>query len=51
MGNADDCARRLADFAEAGVQHFVLVPIIRTVADFMPHVEAYSRDLLPKTRA
>jgi probable F420-dependent oxidoreductase len=51
MGNADDCARRLADFAEAGVQHLVLVPIIRTVADFMPHVEAYARDVLPRMRA
>jgi len=50
MGNADDCARRLADFAEAGVEHFVLVPIIRTFAHFMPAVEAYARDVVPKMR-
>jgi probable F420-dependent oxidoreductase len=50
MGNPDECARRLADFAESGVQHFVLVPIIRTFADFMPHVEAYARDVIPKMR-
>jgi probable F420-dependent oxidoreductase len=50
MGNADNCARRLADFAEAGVEHFVLVPIIRAFADFMPHVEAYARDVVPNLR-
>ena len=48
MGDADDCARRLADFAEAGVEHFVLVPIIRTFTDFIPAVEAYARDIVPK---
>lgn len=50
MGNADDCARRLADFADAGVEHFVLVPIIRTFADFMPHVEVYASAVIPKLR-
>jgi probable F420-dependent oxidoreductase len=48
MGTADECARRLADFAEAGVEHFILVPIMPTFTDFMPHVEAYMRDVLPK---
>ena len=51
MGNADDCARRLADFAESGVEHFVLVPIIRTFVDFMPAVEAYARYVVPKVRS
>jgi probable F420-dependent oxidoreductase len=50
MGNADDCAHRLADFAEAGVEHFVLVPIIRTFTDFMPAVEAYARNVVPRVR-
>jgi probable F420-dependent oxidoreductase len=50
MGSADDCTRRLADFADAGVEHFVLVPIIRSFADFMPHVEAYAREVAPKLR-
>ncbi len=50
MGNADDCARRLTDFAEAGVEHFILVPIVPAPADFMPHVEAYARDVLPRMR-
>lgn len=48
MGNADDCARRLGDFADAGARHFILVPITPAVGDFLPHVEAYARDILPK---
>src|SRR5438552_78876 len=51
MGNADDCAARLADFAEAGVEHFILVPIVPAPADFMAHVEAYAAEVLPKMRA
>ncbi len=51
MGNAGDCAKRLGDFAEAGVEHFVLVPIVPSFSDFMPHVEAYARDILPKLRS
>jgi len=50
MGTADECARRLADFAAAGAEHFILVPIVPTFADFMPHVEAYMKDVLPKLR-
>ena len=50
MGNPDDCARRLADFAEAGAEHFILVPIVPAFGDFMPHVDAYARDVLPKLR-
>jgi len=51
MGTADDCASRLADFAEAGVEHFILVPIVPAPGDFMPHVEAYAAEVLPKMRA
>ncbi len=50
MGTADDCARRLADFAEAGVRHFLLVPITPAFADFMPHVERYASEILPKLK-
>jgi len=50
MGNVNDCARRLADFAEAGARHFILVPIIPESADFMAHVEAYVRDIIPRLR-
>jgi probable F420-dependent oxidoreductase len=51
MGNAGDCVKRLGDFADAGVEHFVLVPIVPSFSDFMPHVEAYSRDILPRLRS
>ena len=51
MGNVDGCLRRLGDFAEAGVRHFILVPIVRTLADFQPQVDGYARDLLPKMRS
>jgi len=51
MGNAGDCVKRLGDFADAGVEHFVLVPIVPLFSDFMPHVEAYARDILPKLRS
>ena len=51
MGTADDCARRLADFADAGVRHFLLVPITPAFADFMPHVERYASEILPRLRS
>ena len=51
MGKAKDCAARLATFADAGVEHFILVPIVPAPADFMPHVEAYAAEVLPKMRA
>jgi probable F420-dependent oxidoreductase len=51
MGTVDDCVRRLGDFADAGAEHFCLVPIMRNFGDFMSHVEAYSRDIVPKLRA
>ncbi len=50
MGDADDCARRLADFAQAGARHFVLVPVGGSPRDFLPQVEAYARDVLPRIR-
>ena len=50
MGTADDCVRRLADFAEAGARHFLLVPIDTAFADFMPHVERYATEIIPRLR-
>jgi len=50
MGNADDCVRRLSEFADAGARHVILVPIVKSFADFMPHVEAYARDIVPRLR-
>ncbi len=51
MGNADDCARRLADFAEAGATHFILVPIGPRPGDFLAHAELYVRDVVPSLRS
>ncbi len=51
MGTAEDCARRLADFAEAGARHFLLVPITSSLADFMRHVERYAAEILPRLRS
>ncbi|MCH7835850.1 MAG: LLM class flavin-dependent oxidoreductase, partial [Chloroflexi bacterium] len=50
LGTADECARRLADFAEAGVRHFLLVPITPGFADFMPHAERYAAEIIPKLK-
>ena len=50
MGTAEDCARRLADFAEAGARHFLLVPITHSLGDFMRHVERYAAEILPRLR-
>ena len=51
MGTAEDCARRMADFAEAGVRHFLLVPITPGFADFMPHAERYAAEIIPRLRS
>ncbi len=51
MGSAEDCARRLADFAEAGARHFLLVPITLGFGEFMPHVERYAEEILPRLRS
>lgn len=51
MGTAEDCARRLADFAEAGARHFLLVPITPGFADFMPHVQRYAAEIIPRLRS
>jgi probable F420-dependent oxidoreductase len=51
MGTAEDCAARLADFAEAGARHFLLVPITLGFGEFMPHVERYAAEILPRLRS
>lgn len=49
MGTPQDCARRLADYAEAGVHHFILVPIC-SPAEFIEHLEVYAREIAPRLR-
>ncbi len=50
MGNPDDCARRLSDYAEAGVRHFILVSIGASAGDRLLHLETYARDVIPRVR-
>jgi len=50
MGTPDGCVKRLGDFAEAGATHFILVPLVRGGEDFMPQIEAYARDVVPRMR-
>jgi len=50
MGTPDSCVKRLGDFAEAGATHFILVPLVRAGEDFMPQVEGYARDVVPRMR-
>lgn len=50
MGTPDDCVKRLSDFAGAGVQHFILVPIGLSPAVYKPSIEALATDVLPKLR-
>jgi alkanesulfonate monooxygenase SsuD/methylene tetrahydromethanopterin reductase-like flavin-dependent oxidoreductase (luciferase family) len=50
LGNPDDCARRLSDYAEAGVRHFILVSIGPSAGDRLLHLESYARDVIPSLR-
>ncbi len=50
MGNAADCARRLADFAEAGARHFILVPLMKSYGDLMTPLASYASDIVPSLR-
>jgi probable F420-dependent oxidoreductase len=49
LGTAEECADRLAQFAEAGMRHVILVPICPD-GELMQHLEAYQRDVLPLVR-
>jgi len=49
MGTPADCVRRLEQFAEAGVRHFIFVPITPE-GQFMAHLEAYAREVVPRLR-
>ena len=50
LGTAEQAAERLRAFAEAGVQHFILTPIVPAGAT-REHLEWYARDLLPAVRS
>jgi probable F420-dependent oxidoreductase len=50
LGTAEECAARLVQFAEAGVRHFILVPLA-PAEDVFAHVEAYQTKIVPLVRA
>lgn len=48
-GPAEQCARRLLDFVEAGVRHFIL-RVMGENDEMLPQLEAYVRDVIPAVR-
>ena len=50
LGPPDQCAERLGEYVEAGVRHFILVPIAPP-AELPRHLEVYAREVVPKVRA
>ncbi|MGQ9572624.1 MAG: LLM class flavin-dependent oxidoreductase [Dehalococcoidia bacterium] len=50
LGPPDQCAERLLQYVEAGVRHFILVPIALP-AELPAHLEAYAGQVVPKVRA
>ncbi|MDT7943949.1 MAG: LLM class flavin-dependent oxidoreductase [Dehalococcoidia bacterium] len=49
MGRPEECVRRLEQYVEAGVRHFLLVPIFPQ-GRFLEHLEVYARDVIPRLR-
>jgi alkanesulfonate monooxygenase SsuD/methylene tetrahydromethanopterin reductase-like flavin-dependent oxidoreductase (luciferase family) len=49
LGTPDQCAERLGQYVEAGVRHFILVPIAPP-PELPAHLEAYAREVVPKVR-
>jgi probable F420-dependent oxidoreductase len=50
LGTPDQCAARLGHYVEAGVRHFILVPI-GPPAELPVHLEVYAREVVPSLRA
>jgi probable F420-dependent oxidoreductase len=50
LGTPDQCAERLGHYVEAGVRHFILVPI-GPPAELPVHLEVYAREVVPSLRA
>jgi probable F420-dependent oxidoreductase len=50
LGTPDQCAARLGHYVEAGVRHFILVPI-GPPAELPVHLEVYAREVVPGVRA
>ncbi|KPK22025.1 MAG: hypothetical protein AMJ76_01110 [Dehalococcoidia bacterium SM23_28_1] len=50
LGPPDQCVERLAQYVEAGVRHFILVPI-PSPSGLAADLETYAGEVLPKVRA
>jgi probable F420-dependent oxidoreductase len=50
LGPPDQCAERLGQYVEAGVRHFILVPIAPP-AELPTHLEVCAREVVPRVRA
>jgi alkanesulfonate monooxygenase SsuD/methylene tetrahydromethanopterin reductase-like flavin-dependent oxidoreductase (luciferase family) len=50
LGTPDQCAERLGQYVEAGVRHFILVPIAPP-PELPTHLEVYAREIVPRVRA
>ncbi len=50
LGTPDQCAERLGQYVEAGVRHFILVPIAPP-PEMPTHLEVYAREVVPRVRA
>ena len=49
LGTPEQCAERLAEYVEAGVSHFCLVPIAPPT-ELPAHLETYARQVVPRLR-
>jgi probable F420-dependent oxidoreductase len=49
LGTPEQCAERLAEYVEAGVSHFCLVPI-GPPTELPAHLETYARQVVPRVR-
>lgn len=49
LGTPEQCADRLGQYLEAGVRHFILVPIC-PMAEQAAHLEVYAKEIAPKVR-
>jgi len=50
LGRPDQCAERLGQYVDAGVRHFILVPI-PSPSGLAADLETYAGEVLPKVRA
>lgn len=50
LGSPDQCAERLGQYVEAGVRHFIFVPIVSS-RGLAADLETYAHEVVPRVRA